>query len=447
MDDYENLCNFALKKNAVTCKYFSETYSKPYIIMQITRQLLLNECISAQQNGMIKVVTGLRRAGKSYLLFNLFYNYLLDTGVPADHIVRVNLEDRRRKALRDPDRLLAYIDSQLKEDGHYFVFIDEIQHVPEFEDVLNSYLEMENVDVYVTGSNARFLSKDVLTTFRGRGYEIRVTPLRFREYFPVRKEYVSEETALREYLLYGGLPRVATLEKETETKKYLTDLFRTTYLVDIKERNNLQSDNDLSELIDVVASSIGSLTNPLKLQNTFKTVKQSSISYNTIANYLEMLQDAFLIDNSVRYDIKGRRYINTPSKYYFTDCGLRNARINFRQQEFTHLMENMIYCELCARGYSVDVGNVEYNTEIEGKQVRQQLEVDFVCNRGEERIYIQSAYALPDEEKTQQELRSLRLIHDNFRKIVVVGGLIPSTVTSDGIQIVNVIDFLLKENI
>jgi len=413
--------------------------------MQINRQLLLNELISTQHNGMIKVITGLRRSGKSYLLFTLFYNYLLEQGVQADHIVCINLEDRRRIQLRNSDRLLAFIDSQLKDSGQYYVFIDEIQHVPDFEDVLNSYLSMMNVDVYVTGSNAKFLSKDILTIFRGRGHEIRVTPLSFKEFYSAKNGSISEGTALREYLVYGGLPKVVSYENTRDKEKYLNNLFKSTYLLDIVERHKIKDDADLAELTNIVASSVGSLTNSIKLQNTFKSVKNSNISYGTINHYLEMLENAFLIEKSVRYDIKGKRYINTPVKYYFSDCGLRNARIGFRQNEFTHLMENLIYNELCRRGYLVDVGNVEYNKEIDGKKVRLQLEVDFVCNRGRERIYVQSAYSLPDEEKINQELRPLRLINDTFPKVVVVGGFTPSTTTQDGIHIINIIDFLLND--
>lgn len=414
--------------------------------MQIIREQYLKELVSSQRNDMIKVITGLRRSGKSYLLFNLFYNYLIQHGIPDDHIIRINLEDRRRKALRDPDRLLAYIDAQFADSGHYFVFVDEVQFVPEFEDVLNSYLSFPNVDVYVTGSNARFLSKDILTTFRGRGYEIHLTPLSFKEYFSVRSELVSAETALREYMLYGGLPRVAVTDDIQEKKKYLNGLFSNTYLKDIVERHSLKDTADLQELIDLTASSVGCLTNVVKLQNTFKSVKNSNISYNTIASYLEMMEDAFLLEKSVRYDVKGKKYINTPYKYYFTDCGLRNARIGFRQNELTHLMENVIYNELCRLGYSVDVGEVEIFVRDGGKRIRQSLEVDFVCNRGEERVYVQSAYALPDEDKLQQELRPLRMINDAFRKVVIAGDLTPTSVTSDGIQITNVIDFLLGSN-
>lgn len=409
--------------------------------MLINRQNHLDSLIASRGNDMIKVVTGLRRVGKSYLLFHIFYDYLKTQGVDDAHIIRIDLEPRRNKWLRDPDVLLSYIDARLVDDGQYYVLIDEIQHVPEFEDVLNSYLDMPNVDVYVTGSNAKFLSKDVLTVFRGRGDEIRVQPLSFAEYCQACEQQPTE-AMLRDYLTYGGLPRVALYATEVQKKKYLRDLFKNTYLVDIVERNNLHDDSDMKELIDVVASNIGCLTNSVKLQNTFNSTKKSSISYNTIDSYLDMLEDAFLIEHSTRYDIKGKKYINTPKKYYFMDLGLRNARLGFRQTEWTHLMENLIYLELVRRGYSVDVGNVEYNTVVDGKNVRLQLEVDFVCNRNEKRLYVQSAYALPDEEKVEQELRPLRLIKDNFQKVVIVGGLIPTHYTEDGILILNIIDFL-----
>lgn len=409
--------------------------------MQINRQTYLNALIASKGNDMIKVVTGLRRVGKSYLLFHIFYDYLKSQGVDDAHIIRIDLEPRRNKWLRDPDALLNYIDAKLQDDGQYYVLIDEIQHVPEFEDVLNSYLDMPNVDVYVTGSNAKFLSKDVLTIFRGRGDEIRVQPLSFAEYCQACEQQPNE-ALLRDYLTYGGLPRAALYETKEQKKKYLRDLFRNTYLVDIVERNHLNDDSDMKELIYVVASNIGCLTNSVKLQNTFKTTKKSSISYNTIDSYLDMLEDAFLIEHSIRYDIKGKKYINTPKKYYFMDLGLRNARLGFRQNEWTHLMENLIYIELVRRGYTVDVGNVEYNTTIDGKNVRLQLEVDFVCNRNGERLYVQSAYALSDEEKVAQELRPLRLIKDSFQKVVIVGGLIPTHKTEDGILMLNILDFL-----
>ncbi len=410
----------------------------------INREKHIDMLIASQGNDMIKVITGLRRVGKSFLLFHLYNDYLMSQGVDAEHIIKVDLEPRRNKWLRDPDVLLNYIDSKIKDDSHYHIFIDEIQLVPEFEDVLNSYLDMPNVDVYVTGSNAKFLSKDVLTVFRGRGDEIQVLPLSFKEYCEARKAEPSERL-LREYIIYGGMPRVALYEQEAQRKKYLHDLFRKTYLTDIVERNHLSNDADLKELIDVVASNIGCLTNPVKLQNTFKTKKNSTISYNTIDKYLEILEDAFLIKQVKRFDIKGKRYIDTPKKYYFMDLGLRNARLNFRQNEWTHLMENLIFIELLNRGYSVDVGNIETNTTIDGNNVRLQLEVDFVCSRGDECLYVQSAFAIEDEEKLNQELRPLRLIKDNFRKIVIVGGLIPTHYTTDGILMLNIIDFLISD--
>lgn len=410
--------------------------------MVISRQIYLDALIASMGNDMIKVVTGLRRVGKSYLLFHIFYDYLKTHGIDEKHIIRIDLEPRRNKLLRNPDTLLNHIDSQLQDDSQYYILIDEIQHVPEFEDVLNSYLDMPNVDVYVTGSNAKFLSKDVLTIFRGRGDEIRVLPLSFAEYCQVCEKQPSE-ALLREYLTFGGLPRAALYATEVQKKKYLRDLLTNTYIVDIVERNHLNDDSDMKELIDVVASNIGCLTNSVKLQNTFKSTKKSSISYNTIDGYLDMLEDACLIEHVTRYDIKGKKYINTPKKYYFMDLGLRNARLGFRQNEWTHLMENLVYLELIRRGYSVDVGNVEYNTTIDGRNVRLQLEVDFVCNLNEERMYVQSAYALPDEEKVEQELRPLRMIKDNFRKVVIVGGLIPTHTTEDGIQMLNIIDFLI----
>lgn len=410
--------------------------------MVISRQIYLDALIASMGNDMIKVVTGLRRVGKSYLLFHIFYDYLKTHGIDEKHIIRIDLEPRRNKLLRNPDTLLNHIDSQLQDDSQYYILIDEIQHVPEFEDVLNSYLDMPNVDVYVTGSNAKFLSKDVLTIFRGRGDEIRILPLSFAEYCQVCEKQPSE-ALLREYLTFGGLPRAALYATEVQKKKYLRDLLTNTYIVDIVERNHLNDDSDMKELIDVVASNIGCLTNSVKLQNTFKSTKKSSISYNTIDGYLDMLEDACLIEHVTRYDIKGKKYINTPKKYYFMDLGLRNARLGFRQNEWTHLMENLVYLELIRRGYSVDVGNVEYNTTIDGRNVRLQLEVDFVCNLNEERMYVQSAYALPDEEKVEQELRPLRMIKDNFRKVVIVGGLIPTHTTEDGIQMLNIIDFLI----
>ncbi|GHT57937.1 ATPase [Bacteroidia bacterium] len=414
--------------------------------MKIERDIHLNKLIARKHNGMIKVVTGIRRSGKSYLLFTLFHNYLKGKGVDENHIIKVDLEDRRRKALRNPDELLAFIDAKIMDEQMYYVLLDEVQLVKEFEDVLNSFLKIRNVDVYVTGSNAKFLSKDVITEFRGRGDEVKIYPLCFREFMSAKPEN-NREVMLMEYMTYGGLPQTVTMETSAQKEDYLKGLFTHTYLKDIKERYKIKHDDDLGELINVIASSIGGLTNPLKLQNTFKSVKKSSLSFDTIKHYLDLLQDAFLLEKAVRYDIKGKKYIDTPAKYYFEDLGLRNARLNFRQTEQTHLMENLIYNELRLRGLSVDVGQVVVNTKDgNGVSQRKQLEVDFVCNRGFKRYYIQSALALPTQEKIEQEFDSLLHITDSFQKIVITGGLTPTYQNDDGIIVMNIFDFLLNEN-
>ena len=413
--------------------------------MEIKRDLLLKKLIDSKHNGMIKVVTGVRRSGKSYLLFNLFCQHLKEEGIAADHIIKVDLEDRRNKALRDPDALLNYIDSRMTDQQMYYILLDEVQHVVDFEDVLNSYLKLENADVYVTGSNSKFLSKDVITEFRGRGDEIKVAPLSFREFMSAFQG--SREKALEEYMLYGGLPKVATLPTAEKKVEYLKQLFKKTYLTDIKERYKIKNDGDLEELIDIIASTIGGLTNPTKLENTFQTVKHSDISHTTIKSYLDILQDVFLVEKSVRYDIKGRKYIDTPSKYYFSDLGLRNARLNFRQYEETHLMENLIYNELRLRGMSVDVGVVvKHEKDANGVSVRKQYEVDFVCNQGSQRYYIQSALHLPSEEKREQEVRSLKGIKDSFKKFVITDDLISRYQDDDGITYMNIYEFLLNED-
>jgi len=413
--------------------------------MEIKRDLLLKKLIDSKHNGMIKVVTGVRRSGKSYLLFNLFCQHLKEEGIAADHIIKVDLEDRRNKALRDPDALLNYIDSRMTDQQMYYILLDEVQHVVDFEDVLNSYLKLENADVYVTGSNSKFLSKDVITEFRGRGDEIRVAPLSFREFISVFQG--SREKALEEYMLYGGLPKVVTFPTVEKKVEYLKQLFQKTYLTDIKERYKIKNDGDLEELIDIIASTIGGLTNPTKLENTFQTVKHSDISHTTIKSYLDILQDVFLVEKSVRYDIKGRKYIDTPSKYYFSDLGLRNARLNFRQYEETHLMENLIYNELRLRGMSVDVGVVvKHEKDANGVSVRKQYEVDFVCNQGSQRYYIQSALHLPSEEKREQEVRSLKGINDSFKKFVITDDLISRYQDDDGITYMNIYEFLLNED-
>lgn len=413
--------------------------------MEIERNIHLNRIIARMGNGMIKVITGMRRCGKSYLLFTIFHDYLLHHGVDEEHIVMVDLENRHNAKLRDPDTLLNYIDSKMVDKGQYYIILDEVQLVPEFEDVLNSYLKIPNADVYVTGSNAKFLSKDVITEFRGRGDEIRVTPLSFQEFISVKEG--NRESLLIEYLTYGGLPQVATMEETERKVDYLKNLFTHTYVRDIKERYDIQKDDDLEELISLVASNIGSLTNPTKLENCFKSIKQSYLTKDTIKTYLDLMQDAFLIEKAIRYDIKGKKYIDTPSKYYFTDLGLRNARLNFRQTEFTHLLENAIYNELRLRGMSVDVGQIPILTSAsDGKRQRATLEVDFVCNQGFKRYYIQSAYALPTEEKMKQELNSLLRIKDGFMKYVIVGTPTPTYQTEDGIVIMNIYDFLTDPN-
>ena len=412
--------------------------------MEIKRDYHLQRLVSRKHNGMVKVVTGMRRSGKSYLLFTIFYKHLLEEGVADDHIVRIDLEDRLNKALRNPDELLTYVRSRIKDENMYYILLDEVQHVNDFEDVLNSMLHIGNADVYVTGSNAKFLSKDVITEFRGRGDEVNIRPLGFKEFLSARPS-LGKEDALREYMTYGGLPQTVTMQTVEQKENYLKSLFTNTYLLDIKERYNIKNDDDLEELISMLASGIGGLVSAKKLQDTFHSVKKSAISYETIKRYLDMLQDAFILERAVRYDIKGRRYISTTSKYYFEDLGLRNARINFRQSERTHLLENMIYNELRLRGFSVDVGEVSVNGKnSEGKSYRSTLEVDFVCNSGYKRHYIQSALALPSQEKMEQELNSLRRINDDFQKILIVGDAMqPTYQNEDGILILNVYDFLL----
>ena len=397
---------------------------------------------------MIKVITGMRRSGKSYLLFNLFSDALKAEGVDEQHIIKVNLEDRRNKELRDPDKLLDYIDGQLLDDKMHYVLLDEVQLVNEFEDVLNSYLQVKNADIYVTGSNARFLSKDIITEFRGRGFEVRVHPLSFQEVCGARQNEPIEQLWV-EYLTYGGLPQVITMASDKERITYLKGLFKHTYLKDIKERHNIKLDGDLEELISTLASNIGGLTNPRKLADTFRSVKKSKISQDTIKVYLDYLQDAFIIERALRYDIKGKRYIDTPSKFYFEDLGLRNALLNFRQVEKNHLMENAIYNELRSRGMAVDVGEVIWNTiDDEGKNIRKVLEVDFVCNQGYKRSYIQSALSIPDDDKRDQELQSLKRIDDSFKKIVIVGDHTPRYQNEDGIMFMSIYDFLMdKESV
>ena len=368
----------------------------------IARPIYLQKIIESRHNHLIKILTGVRRCGKSYLLFILYAAWLKEHGVDDSHIIQIDLEDRRNKALRDPDNLLNYIDSKMVDDSMYYIMIDEIQHVAEFEDVLNSYLKVMNADVYVTGSNARFLSKDVITTFRGRGDEIKVYPLCFREFMTVYSG--SKEKGLDEYMTFGGMPQLTEYSNESKKSEYLKSLFANTYLRDIKERYNIRNDELMENLLDIISSSIGSLTNPAKLANTIQSVKHEAISNKTVSSYLDYICESFLTEKVSRYDVKGKSYFDTPNKYYFVDLGLRNARLNFRQSEPAHMMENVIYNELRVRGFNVDVGVVPIVTrDSEGKQNRVQLEIDFVCNLGSRKYYIQSAYRMPDEAKIKQE--------------------------------------------
>lgn len=416
--------------------------------MVVKRDNLLNKLKIRRNNGMVKIITGMRRCGKSYLLFNLFSEALMAEGVKKDHIIKINLEDRRLKNLRDPDELLHYIDAKIVDQDRYYILLDEVQLVNEFEDVLNSYLHVPNADVFVTGSNAKFLSKDVITEFRGRGDEIRIHPFSFNEFLSTKDPNNHHDELILEYMTYGGLPQVVLMETEKEKKSYLHNLFAHTYLKDIKERYNIKLDNDLEDLVNLLSSSIGGLTNPHKIANTFKSVKGSSITQDTVKHYLDYLEDAFLIEKSLRYDIKGKHYIDTPSKFYFEDLGLRNARLNFRQIEETHLMENLIYNELRRCDLSVDVGEVEIKeTNWEGKTERKRLEVDFVCNQGFRRYYIQSALNISDDEKRENELRSLRKINDSFKKIVIVGGMSAHYQNNEGIEFVSLNDFLTDPQI
>ena len=415
------------------------------MVRKIERNIYLNRLIDSIGNGMIKIVTGVRRSGKSFLLFRLFVEWLQSQGIDDAHIIKVNLEDRLNKQLRDPDVLLNHIYSHILDDGHFYVLLDEVQMVPEFEDVLNSFLDKENVDVFVTGSNAKFLSKDVITEFRGRGEEIFMQPLSFGEFMSVYEG--SYELGLDEYMTFGGLPQVLSYKTEKEKSNYLKGLFRKTYITDIVDRYGVRNTTELGELLDIVASCIGSLTNPTKIANTFASVKNVRITNETVQKWLEYLCDSFLVAKAVRYDVKGRKYIDTPSKFYFCDLGLRNARLNFRQTENTYLMENLIYNELIYRGYNVDVGVVvtEMKDE-EGKRHKVQLEIDFVCNQGSKRIYVQSAYRLPTEAKQNQELFSLTKADDSFKKVVIVGEDQLVHRNEKGIVTMSLRDFLMDKD-
>lgn len=413
--------------------------------MEIKRDYYLNKLITKKHNGLIKVIKGIRRCGKSYLLFTLFKNHLTESGVADDHIVEIPFDSFENKKYRDPEILYPYVKEQIADDGMYYILLDEVQLLGEFESVLNGFMRMKNVDVYVTGSNARFLSKDIITEFRGRGDELHIQPLSFAEFMSVYDG--NKYDGWNEYVLYGGLPPVVLLRTAEQKIELLKSLFQETYINDIISRHSVKHRDEFEELINILASAIGSLTNPKKLTDTFKSKKNKVISSNTIKSYLDYLCDAYVVSRATRYDIKGKKYIDTPQKYYFSDVGIRNACINFRQLEENHTMENIIYNELIARNFNVDVGIITATgKDNDGKSVRKQLEVDFVCNKGSKRYYIQSAFSIPDREKMEQESNSLLRIDDSFKKIIVVKDLPVPTYTEDGILVISVYDFLLNSN-
>jgi hypothetical protein len=410
--------------------------------MRIERNDYLSKLISKENNGLIKVVTGVRRCGKTYLLLNLFHDYLLSNGVAESHIIEVALDDRSNKELRNPDNMLEYVKGRIKDDQIYYIILDEVQMLDEFEDVLNSFLHIPNADVYVTGSNSKFLSSDVITEFRGRGDEVRVHPLGFREYTSAYEGSVDE--AWDDFMSYGGLPLILSMKTQEEKADYLQTLFQKVYLSDIVDRHNVRNKDELDELVSILSSAIGSLTSPLKLSRTFKSVKNKTISDKTLNAYIGYLIDAFLISKSMRFDIKGKKYIGSPAKYYFVDLGLRNARLNFRQMEENHIMENILYNELCIRGYRVDVGGVDYYASSgDGRRTKRQLEVDFVATKGSRKYYVQSAFSINDPNKERQEVRPLLSIGDSFKKIIVVRENIRERRNEDGIMTIGIYNFLL----
>lgn len=403
----------------------------------------MDELVSLQNNGMIKVITGMRRCGKSYLLFEIFASYLEQNGVASERIIKVDLEDYKNWNLRNPDNMYSYVESCLTDNEMHYLLLDEVQLLDNFEEVLNGFLKKDNVDIYVTGSNAKFLSKDIVTEFRGRGFEVKMFPLNFSEYMSAYSG--SKQAGLNEYMLYGGLPQILSYNSEEQKAHFLKSLFDETYIKDIKDRHNIRKDADLEEIINILASGISSLTNPNNLANTFRSEKKSVISYDTVKDYIDYLCDSFLIEKATRYDIKGKRYVNSPYKYYFTDLGLRNARINFRQIDKGHLMENLIYNELRVRGFNVDVGVVPIVLrDKDGRQQRASLEVDFVCNLGSRRYYIQSAYIMESAEKSEQEHASLLRIDDSFKKIIVTAEEGPVLRDEAGITTISIYDFLLN---
>lgn len=412
--------------------------------MMIRRDIYLQKLIDRMGSGLIKVITGIRRCGKSYLLFELFRKYLLEHGVKETHIVSMAFDTFQNRRYRDPEQLMDYLGQHIGTEGTYYVLLDEVQLLKDFPEVLNSLLHQSNIDLYVTGSNSKFLSSDVITELRGRGDEIHIFPLSFAEFMQAYQGDIYHGWA--EYLRYGGLPLTVNMKTAEQKSQYLIQLFQETYLKDIQERNRLERESEMESLLDVLASSIASLTNPSKIQATFQSKLKSSISINTIHRYISFLEDAFLIHEAKRYDIKGRKYIGTPVKYYFEDVGLRNARLNFRQVEETHLMENILYNELRMRGYNVDVGSItkRYTDKVSQKRVSKQLEVDFVANLGSKRYYVQSAYRLPDEEKIRQEKASLLALDDSFKKIIIVSDITTPVHDDNGILTINILDFLLN---
>jgi uncharacterized protein len=410
--------------------------------MQISRDKYLNKLIGKKHNGLIKVITGIRRCGKSYLLFTMFRQHLVNSGVNEDHIVSIALDDFKNRFLTDPEHLYDYVVSSVKDSEQYYLFLDEIQLVSHFESVLNGLMRMQNIDIYVTGSNSRFLSSDIITEFRGRGDEIRVYPLSFAEFNSVRSD--NFDRSWEDYIMYGGMPLVSLQSSDEDKSGYLKGLVEQVYITDIINRYNLRGLDEMGDLFNVLASNIGSLTNPKRLSDTFRSVKGIRLSQSTIASYIGYFEDAFLINRAYRFDIKGNRYINTPLKYYFVDTGIRNARLNFRQQEETHLMENVIFNELLIRGYCVDVGMVEYSSKgDDGKIVRNQLEIDFVANKGGKRLYIQSAYSLSDPAKMHQEQQSVLHVHDSFPKILIQRPYCKSWYSDEGLRVICLEDFLM----
>lgn len=410
--------------------------------MEIKRDIYLNRVINGMGNGMIKIITGLRRCGKSYLLSKLFVNHLHRIGVPDDHIITLALDDMVNEPYRDPYKLLEYIKSRTTLDGMHYVILDEVQLVDRFAEMLNSLLHIPNIDIYVTGSNSRFLSTDIVTEFRGRGDEIHMYPLSFSEYYSAVGG--DKYNAWSSYAMFGGLPQIVRMNSAENASRFLSNIYHTVYIRDLIERYKIGKVTEFESLVKVMASSIGSPCNPGRIANTFKTVVHSELHANTISSYLKYMEEAFLLENSVRYDVKGRKYIGALSKYYFTDMGIRNAVLGFRQYEETHLMENVIYNELCIRGFMVDVGVVEVRERVGDTMKRKQLEVDFVANKGSQRYYIQSAFAIPDSEKMTQEAASLKQISDTFRKVIIVKDNIVSWHTEDGILVIGLFDFLLN---